>query len=166
MQEVTQNHEEKNTFVIDVTLPGHDERVTTPLFERTRDELIKREGNRSFVTGRTEAEIGSPLEAHHFFIERCLANGCDWTQFCDFIARFKPMVDRVASFCQANPILTDIMEFCDDMRLNGMLIEKPLHTGQDEGIHAMPFPLWMFNLYGREGFVFSKADTIHHEEGG
>jgi hypothetical protein len=164
MEEVTQNHEEKNTFIIDVTLPGHDERVTTPLFSRTRDELIKREGNRSFVTGRTEEEIGSPLEAHHFFIERCLANACDWTEFCKLIVRLKDLVDRADAFCKANPQLEDIMTFVDDMTVNGMLIEKPLHTGQGEGIHSMPFPLWMFNLYGKEGFVFSNVDTVHHED--
>ncbi len=164
MSDVTQNHEEKESIVVDVTLPGHDARVTTPLFSRTREELIAREGNRSWVTGKTEEEVGSPLEAHHFWIERCLATAVDWKEFCEYISRFKPMVDRVSAFCEANPELTDIMSFVDDMLVNGMLIEKPLHTGQGTGIHYLPFPLWQFHLYGQEGFQFSKGDAIYHED--
>jgi hypothetical protein len=164
MSDVTQIHEEKNTFIIDVELPGHEARVTTPLFSRTRDELIKREGNRSFVTGKSEEEVGSPLEAHHFFIERCLAEGCDWSEFCKYIDRLKGLVDRADAFCKANPNLADIYDFVDDMTVNGMLIEKPLHTGAGLGIHAMPFPLWQFNLHGKQGFKFSNQDTIYHED--
>lgn len=161
---VTSNHEEKESIVVDVTLPGHDERVTTPLFTRTRQELIKREGNRSFVTGKTEAEVGSPLEAHHFWIERCTATGVDWKEFCEYAERIGAMADRLRQFTQANPELSDVMTFVDDMTVNGMLIEKPLHTGAGIGIHAMPFPLWQFNLYGRQGFVFAKGDTVFHED--
>ena len=98
MENVTQVHEEKETITVDVNLPGHDERVTTPLFSRTRDQLIKREGNRSWVTGRTEAEIGSPLEAHHFFIERCLATAVDWKEFREYIGDLKLMIDRADAF--------------------------------------------------------------------
>ena len=164
MSDVTQIHQEKETIVVAVNLPGHDERVTTPLFSRTRDELIKREGNRSFVTGKTEEEVGSPLEAHHFWIERCLATAVDWKEFCEYINRFKPMVDRVAAFCEANPDLTDVMAFVDDMTVNGMLIEKELHTGQSTGIHFLPFPLYQFNFYGKEGFVFESTDTVYHDD--
>ena len=161
---VTEIHEEKEAIEVDVNLPGHDERVTTPLFSRTRDQLIKREGNRSFVTGKTEQEVGSPLEAHHFWIERCLATAVDWKEFCEYIERFKPMVDRASKFCVRNPELSDIMVFVDDMTVNGMLIEKELHTGKGNGIHFLPFPLWQFNLYGKEGFQFTGQDAIYHED--
>lgn len=164
MSDVTQDHDEKETIVIDVTLPGHDARVTTPLFSRTRDELIKREGNRSFVTGKTEEEVGSPLEAHHFFLERCLANAVDWTEFCRYIADMTTMFERANEFCKANPALDDVMMFCDDMTVNGMLIEKKLHTGEGEGIHFLPFPLWQLWRYGKQGFVFDHGDAVYHED--
>jgi hypothetical protein len=161
---VTENHEEKETLVIDVTLPGHDQRVTTPLFERTRAELIKLEDGRSFVTGKTAAEAGSPLESHHFFIERCLAEAADWDEFRKYVGRLKSIVDRAHAFCEANPELDDIMTFVDDQTVNGMLIEKHLHTGAGEGIHAVPFPLWQFWCYGKDGFKFSGTDCVYHED--
>ena len=75
------------------------------------------------------------------------------------------MCERAEAFCQAHPELADIMTFVDDMTVNGMLIEKPLHTGKNEGIHFMPFPLWQFNRYGIEGFEFIKGvDTVFHED--
>ena len=73
MADVTQTHEEKNTFTVDVNLPGHDPRVTTALFTRTRKHLLERDGGRCWVCNCTAAETGHPLEAHHYPIERSFA---------------------------------------------------------------------------------------------
>lgn len=164
MQPVTETHEEKLTILDDVNLPGHDERSTTPLFTRTRHELMKLENGLSFVTGKTEAEAGGPHEAHHFFIERCLTEGVDWAEFCKYIARLKRLVDRADAFCQANPNLTDVMTFVDDMTVNGMLIEKLLHTGKGSGIHDLTFPHWQFWNYGKDGYQFTSAVKVYHED--
>jgi hypothetical protein len=162
MPDVTQTHEEKETLVIDANLPGHDERVTTPTFIQSKAKLMELEGGRSFVTGKTEDESGGPHEAHHFWIERCLANAVDWKEFCEYIERMNTLIQRTLSFCRTNPELSDIMLFVDDMTVNGMLIEKRLHTGKGEGIHQMPFPLWQCWVYGKEGFEFVGTDSIYH----
>ena len=163
MDDVTQNHEEKETLIIDVMLPGHDERVTTALFTKTREELLERDGGVCFACGYPESVVG-PLEAHHAFIERCLANAVDWKHFCETMARFKKLVDHANDFCVANPELPDIMTFVDDMTANGMLLCKPHHTGKDEGIHAMPLPLWWLFSTGKDGFQFTSAVAIKHEQ--
>jgi hypothetical protein len=57
----------------------------------------------------------------------------------------------------------DPYRFVDDMTVNGLLLCKAHHTGTDEGIHAMPHPLWVAQRYAREGYRFSPTETIHHE---
>ena len=81
MTEVTRMHEEKETLVVDVNIPGHDPRTTTRLFEHTRNLLIRREGGRCWICGRTAETSGHPMEAHHHPVERSLANMVDWALF-------------------------------------------------------------------------------------
>lgn len=154
MPDVTQTHEEKETLAVDVLVPGHEARTTTPLFTHSRDELISK-GGKCFICGCTAAEVG-PLEAHHHPIERCLAEMIDWGPDAQIRKDF-PAFDW-ASFDPANPYT-----FVDDMRVNGLLLCKAHHIGKDEGIHALPFPLWIAQKYGREGYQFSAVEVLHHE---
>lgn len=153
---VTETHEEKETLVVDVNLPGHEARITTALFTRTRKQLIEREGGRCFICQRTAAEAG-PLEAHHHPIERSFAEMIDWSEG-SLIRHDFPHFDW-ANFDLANPYT-----FVDDMTVNGLLICKDHHIGKDEGIHAMPFPIWLAQRYGREGYQFSAVEIIHHDQ--
>ena len=153
---VTETHEEKTTFTVDVNLPGHDPRVTTALFTRTRKELIAREGGRCCVCGCTADEVG-PLEAHHHPIERSFAEMIDWGPDSTIRKEF-PGFDW-ASFDPADPY-----KFVDDMTVNGLLVCKKHHIGKDEGIHSLPYPVWLAQKYGREGYQFSAVEIIHHEQ--
>ena len=161
---VHDQHEEKETLVVDVEIPGHDERKTTALFSCSRKLLIEREGGRCNVCGATAEESGHPLEAHHHPIERSLMNMIDWKLF--------------QSDCQAGvwgknardfdwvKLETDGPEaFVDDMLVNGLLLCKLHHTALNEGIHTLPFPLWVAQKYGLEGYEFSKVEIIHHHQG-
>ena len=185
MNDVTQTHEEKNTFTVDVNLPGHDPRVTTALFTRTRKHLLERDGNRCWVCNCTAAETGHPLEAHHYPIERSFATMVDWSEGSqirkDFPkfgwgsfeagATFEPVpayTDEQGDeyparlqFIPADPYL-----FVDDMNVNGRLLCKPHHTGKNEGVHDLPEPVWLAQRYGREGYVFSAIEIIHHDPTG
>lgn len=154
---VTDTHEERETLSVDVLLPGHAARVTTPLFTRTRHELLTREGARCYVCGCTADEVG-PLEAHHHPIERCFAEAIDWGP-ASRVRRDFPAFDW-AAFDRAGQ---DPYLFVDDMRTNGLLLCKAHHTGKDEGIHDLPFPIWIAQRYGREGYRFSAAEVLHHE---
>jgi hypothetical protein len=181
MSDVKEIHEEKLTLSVDVNIPGHDPRVTTPLFIHSKAALIAREGGRCFVSGQTADESGHPLEAHHHPIERSFANMIDWVRFAkDCQAGIwgpHPMAfDWVGFFIGGETVTVDLPAakvsyvkpldpylFVDDMRVNGMLLSKPFHTMVDMGIHNLPYPVWIAQRYGIEGYKFSNVEIIHHE---
>ena len=150
---MTDAHEEKNTIVEDINVPEHADRVTTPLFEHTKKKLIASGTGRCWVCGRTAEESGHPLEAHHHPIERSLAEMIDWE-------RVKPDFPDFdwANFDPANPYT-----FVDDMTVNGLLLCKAHHTGKDEGIHRLTYPLWVAQRYGKDGYQFSDIEILEHE---
>ena len=154
MTDVTQVHEEKETLVIDVNLPGHDPRVETPLFRKTRDSAIKYAGSRCWVCNRTAEESGAPLEAHHYPIERSFAEMVDWSEGSRVRKDF-PAFDW-ASFDPSNPYT-----FVDDMNINGLILCKFHHTHADSGIHYLPHPIWIAQRYGKDGYDFSATEIIH-----
>jgi hypothetical protein len=63
------------------------------------------------------------------------------------------------SFDESNPYT-----FVDDMNCNGRLLCKAHHIGRDEGVHALPEPVWLAQRYGKEGYKFSEIEIIHHEQ--
>ena len=181
---VEQIHEQKETLSVDVLLPGHAPRKETALFEHTRKLLIEREGGRCFVSGQTAEELGQPLEAHHHPIERCFAEIIDWSLFSkdckaghwgihaqafDWEGFFKGAKQMtVAGETPLHPdtvylLPVDPYLFVDDMRVNGLLLGKPFHTGKDEGIHTLPFPIWLVQKYAIEGTQFTPTEVIHHD---
>lgn len=183
---VTTTHEEKETLAVDINLPGHDPRTTTPLFVHSKKELEVTEGGRCYICNCTADEAG-PLEAHHHPIERSLAEMVDWELvYRDAIAGHlgpaaqafnwdgffqgcgKEIVPgRDITHPQAiRRIPKDPYLFVDDMRVNGRLLCKKHHIGKDEGIHAMPYPLWIIQRYAKEGYQFSSVEIIHHDQGG
>lgn len=161
-------HEEKLTLSVDVNIPGHDPRTTTPLFSHSRKELLQRDDAQCWVCGRSPDEAG-PIEAHHYPIERSLAGMVDWRLVeldakAGELGATQAQRDAAKAFDFAG-IDADPYRFVDDMRVNGLLLCKAHHIGKDEGIHAMPHPLWIAQRYGKEGYKFSDVEIIHHQEG-
>ena len=155
---VTEAHEEKETLKVEVFIPEHAARGgATPLFNHSRDALIARDGGRCWVCQRNAEEAG-PLEAHHYPVERCLAEAVDWS-VGSLIRRDFPLFDW-AAFDRAN----DIYFFVDDMRVNGKLLCKDHHTHGDTGIHTLPHPLWVAQRYAKEGYQFTPDEKIHHDQ--
>ena len=159
-------HREKLTMPVEVNVPVHPLRVTTALFERTRPQLLAREGQVCWICGRTAAETGHPLEAHHHPVERSLAEMIDWPRFAaDCQAGvWGPYAQAFdwATFLGAQPF--DPYVFVDDMTVNGLPLCKDHHTGYDQGIHCLPYPLWLPQKYGKEGYRFSDVELIHHPD--
>lgn len=178
MSEVTKIHEERETLAVDVNLPGHDPRTTTALFRRTRQQLIDREGGRCAICGRTQEETGHPLEAHHHPVERSLATAWDWPHFiADCMAgKWGPSAQHFdwegfmdgATMQQFDGyqmlVPVDPYKFVDDMTVNGELLCKAHHIGKDEGKHAMPYPLYIWQRYAPEGYPMSGVEIIHHDQ--
>ncbi|HET8687038.1 MAG TPA: hypothetical protein VFM18_10290, partial [Methanosarcina sp.] len=117
---------------------------------------------RCYICGRNEAQSGHPIEAHHFPIERSLAEMVDW----DIVKKdaqegnLGPYAKDFdwGSFDSSNPY-----SFVDDMTVNGLPLCKDHHTGKGMGIHMMPHPLWIAQKYGKEGYQFSAIELIHHQ---
>jgi hypothetical protein len=161
MTDITVDHEERLTISEDFISPGHAQRGNaTPLFERTRKELLARKDGRCFICNCTSAETGHPLEAHHSPVEHELANMMDWTE-SGFLRKDFPDFDW-ANFDAQSPI--DPMLFVDNMLFNGIALCKHHHTGKDQGIHFLTHSVWIAQRYAKEGYKFSAVETIHHDE--
>jgi hypothetical protein len=139
------------------------------------------------VSGATAEQSGHPLEAHHFPVERSLANMWDWERFSvdckagrwgphaqsfDWEKFFegarieqRECIVNGHQFTVTRKVPRDPYLFVDDMTVNGLLLSKKFHTAENAGIHMMPFPLWVAQKYGVEGYTFSDETTIHHFEG-
>lgn len=155
MSAVTQDHEQKETLVVDVIVPGHAPRAATPLFEHTRLQLIAREGGRCWVCGRTAEQAGQPLEAHHVGIERSFATApIDWEVVKEDFPNF-----AWDTFDESKPL-----DFVDNMQAQGMLLCKEHHTHPETGIHTLPWPLFVLQRYLKAGYKFNDVETIVHEK--
>lgn len=181
---VTESHIEKENLQVAVIIPAHDPRVTTPLFRKTREQLIERD-KVCFISGQTEEEAGS-LEAHHSPVERSFANMIDWklverdalagelgfnqaqrdaARLFDWNGFFDgATVETLPGKKRTTLIPKDPYLFVDNMMVNGVLLAKSFHIGKDEGIHALPFPIFVAQRYGKEGYQFSSVEIIHHEQ--
>lgn len=159
----TAAHAEKETLAVDVNIPTHDARVTTALFKRTRKQLIAREGGRCFICGRTAKESGRPLEAHHHPIERCFGDEIDW-QLVAIDCRAGLWGKYAAAFDWSKFDPRHWETFVDDMTVNGLLLCKDHHVEKDDGIHAVPGPIWLAQRYAKEGVRFNSREVIHHEQ--
>lgn len=154
---VTEIHEEKNTFQVDVFIPGHASRTASALFAHSRQHLIARDGGRCWVCGCTAEESGHSIEAHHYPIERSFAEMVDWSPGSQIRKDFPNF--GWGSFDESDPYT-----FVDDMNVNGRLLCKDHHTGRNEGVHDLPEPVWLAQRYGKEGYKFSEVEIIHHEQ--
>jgi hypothetical protein len=157
------SHDEKETLNIDVDIPEHDPRVTTPLFSRTRLELIDKMGGRCWICNQTAEESGNPLEAHHYPIERSLGAAVDWALFME-IAKSGKLGPGPQTFDWNSFDPKRWFTFVDDMIHNGLLICKNHHIGKGEGIHYLPHPFWIAQMFLREGYKFDPEEVIHHDQ--
>jgi hypothetical protein len=148
-----QGHEEKETLHVDVFGPAHADRTTTYRFTHTKAMLDSQEHGRCYICGKTAAEAGHPLEAHHLGVER---------QFAETTIRWDVVKHDFPNFDWANFDPADPYKFVDDMLAQGMLLCKPHHTGEGTGIHNIPYPLWIMQRYLQAGYQFSPSEVIEH----
>lgn len=154
MSDVTQEHEEKGTFSVDVEVPGHPPRKASALFERTRKELLAKTP-RCWVCNRTAEEAGQPLEAHHMGVEYSFMTApIDW----DIVAQDFPNFEW-STFDPAHP-----ETFVDDMNAQGLVLCKEHHTHPETGIHTVPYPIYRMQRYLKSGYKFNDLETIVHED--
>lgn len=155
MSDITPAHEQRETLTVQVNIPAHAKRETTAIFEHSRKLLLAKPGACCHICQRKHTRE-EPLEAHHYPIERALAEVVDFGPH-SILRRDFPHFDWKAFDRHPDPYT-----FVDDMTVNGLLLCKEHHTGKGEGVHTMPHPLWIAMRYAREGYKFSDVETIHH----
>lgn len=142
-----------------INFPPNEERKDTPLFTRTKKLLAKAVSNRCYICGRNAKESKAPLEAHHHPIMRAFMPIVDWVLFAKE-AKEGIWGARIASFDWAKFDPLNPVTFVDDMRYNGMLLCVDHHRTQNQGIHNLPYPLFIAQKYAKEGYVFSGNEVI------
>lgn len=166
----TAAHVDKSTLVVSVYDPEHAQRVTTPLFTKTRDEVLKSE-SLCWLCGNPASVVGS-LELHHCNVERMFAEIMDW-QLLKAAAmdgelgwthnqRLENKNWDWDAFLAASPF--DPYAYVDNMHLNGLPLCKKHHTGVDEGIHGMDFPRYLAQRYALAGYKYSDVYTVDPED--
>lgn len=160
--DTTAAHVESETLTVDVDIPEHDPRVTTPIFSSSRKKVLAA-GAVCWICGQNEQESGAPLELHHFPVERSLANLVDWALFAEQAKRgdYGPL-PQAFDWVAFDPSHWET--FVDDMEHNGLTLCQKHHIGKDEGIHLMPHPLWIAQRFAKEGYKFNSIEIIHHDQ--
>jgi len=160
IKQAIKRHLERKTLHIKVYIPEHADRTETPLYRESRKKLFsisprfifKAEPGKCFICQKTEKELGAPLQSHHFGIERCFAEaaGIDWS----LVKQDFPDFDW-DNFDPLNPY-----SFVDDMSAQGLLLCEEHHIGEDSGIHATTFSLWIMQRYLKSGYRYSPSEII------
>lgn len=149
------DHEEKEIIEVDVFAPGHEKRMASALFEKTRKKQLTLTPV-CWICGRTAKESGHPLEAHHRTVEWQFAKGdIDWEK----VKADYPHFDWDSFDPEKDPY-----KFVDDMTAQGLILCKEHHTGKDTGIHDVPFPIWIMQRYLKSGTKWSPTIVIEHGE--
>jgi len=154
------SHQEKKTLSMLVNIPEHKDRTVTSLFRNTRKTLkhltprfvFHANPGKCFICGQTEQQLSSPLQAHHFGIERCFAEGdINWNivkeDFPDF------------NWAIFNPLQP--YQFVDNMATQGMMLCETHHIGKDTGIHNLTFSLWIMQRYLKSGYQYNDREILN-----
>lgn len=158
---MTDRHEEKKTLNEDVIIDAHADRTETELYRKSREKcldnppvfIIRQHPHRCWCCGRTAEEVGSPLQTHHFIIERCFAEeDINW----DLVREMVPSFDWTA-FDPKDPY-----SFVDDMSAQGLILCIECHIEKDKGIHMLEFALLLMRKLLRAGARFSGGEIIKH----
>lgn len=137
---ITPAHTQKVHLDILEFFPDHEPRESDPHYHLFNDARAKLKAAGKWVCwacGKTEAQVGSPLEAHHSTIEFALANGVDVLKFKERFPEFNVSTDEeLFAFVEGESNLTIL---CTDHH-------RGLH-----GIHSLPYPCWVAQAFWKDG---------------
>ncbi len=138
-------HLQKQTLTVQVFVPDHPDRSTSPTFVATRRKLIEHNPAAKCFVDNKHCDHEHPLELHHSVVEWCDAGAVAW----DLVAELVPDFDW-STFNPATP-----ESFIDSEWNANLVLCKKHHIGKDHGIHTLPYPLWRLQRLAKESFVFS-----------
>jgi hypothetical protein len=133
--------------------PIHEERKTTSIFRKTRNELIIKRKLTCFICNKGNED--QPLEAHHFYCEKYAQTMIDWEKFGIFAKKCYNIQtgENIAANFDWNEVKQNPNIFVDSI-YNMIVLCKQHHTSGNKGIHHVPFPDWILQKYPSDGFEF------------
>lgn len=137
---------------IEVQYPDHSIRKDSPLFLRSRKQLLVKKNTPCYVCGITYAK-GGAMEAHHCCVEWAASNGIDWNKVkADTL--YNPHFGNVsqAQF-DWDAVAKDSTLFVDSI-YNLMSLCTEHHRSTRYGIHFIPYPIWVLQKWPLTGFEF------------
>ena len=143
---------EKNIVIVKhkTHFPHHEPRKNSTIYNRTHRAL---RNVPCFICGTT------PIETHHFYIEKAAENAIDWKVFgkfadqCYNIQSGESLAKFDWSEVAQNPDL-----FVDSPQNMITLCLK--HHRSSCGIHHVPFPDWILQKFPKDGFQFITEGPI------
>jgi hypothetical protein len=142
---VAGEHLQKQTLTVQVFVPDHPDRTTTPIFAATRRKLIENNPDACcyICDGKDD------LQLHHFWVEWCDSGAVDWAKVAEVVPDFD-----WANFDPAKP-----ETFIDSEWNANLVLCSKHHIGGDHGIHTLPYGLWLLQRLKRPDFVFSPDEA-------
>lgn len=149
-------HSQKETDSYVIHYPDHEDRTSSPLYVKSHYQLTHVEDRPCFICGIRNADKPEhPIETHHYFAEWSAMNGVDWIKFGQLAAiMYHPQTNEcIGPLFDWSEVAKDPGIFVDSV-LNLVTICKGHHVGSENGIHHVPWPLWILQRYEKDGFEF------------
>jgi len=108
-----------------------------------------------FICGKSNKKNNISTETHHFYVEKAAQNAIDWIKFGEFA--------KICYNIQTGENIGDPFDWAAvaknpdlfvDSKYNMIVLCKEHHISGKRGIHHVPFPNWVLQKWGKDGFQF------------
>ena len=144
-------HVQPQTHHYVIRYPDHPPRIDSALYRKTHKELCSGPSAVCFLCGTK----GPGLETHHWIIEKAAEAAIDWKRFgvaAEHLFHIQTGVCIGSAFDWA--AVASNPDLFVDSPLNMLVLCREHHTSATHGIHHLPFPVWILQGRGKNGFVF------------
>lgn len=133
-----------------IRYPKHDIRKVSPIFRKTRHQLITINNVKCFI-----CNTDKQLEAHHFYCEKFAVNAINWDTFKLFASVTYNMQTSIKLDNGINwELVKENPDVFVDSANNMIVLCKLHHTSSRFGIHHVPFPDWILQRFAKNDFKF------------
>jgi len=139
-----------------VNYPLHKKRTDSAIYRKTHHDLIHVKKLPCFICGKAnDTNKHEHLETHHFYCEKAAQNAIDWEKFGEFATHCYNIQtgENIGHHYDWKQVAQNPDIFVDSPH-NMVVLCKQHHTSGNKGIHHVPFPEWILQKFGKDGFVF------------
>lgn len=148
------SHAMRETNTHTVHYPDHPPRQDTALYRKTHRQLCIVQDLPCLACGKTRKENHIETETHHFFCEKAGEKAVDWVKFGQFAQNLYNIQTgaHVGSAFDWEKVQKNPDLFVDSI-YNMVVLCPECHRSAHKGIHHVPFPEWILQLYAADGFT-------------